>query len=400
MSGNVDLEDLGNQALVFAFGHNVNLYEDVFNIAVTSSTKEIRITYTGLIKELEIARVAFQDYNDQDNDQRQYAMLMGMKESHLAVGMHPRDFLEIKKDAVERAFLILSNKKSRAEYDGCLREFQESFENEIPENDAVHDVSDEQSQEDEELEDVDFNDGNDTFFDPSTVQAQAKDSEFPILTSHHYNNDIFDPFHLDQPRQKVVSFADEQSFDFAHDPFAVPVSPDGSISLSASFTGMHPHGHETAVRICALPAPDSEESSYPDLTEGKHRLEPEGDILLISDLSSEEEDELVSFQELSKSMSDLEQKQEQFFSQMDVALDNVECFSQDDSDIVEHHNADRMDMTSGPKEDLELDEIKQGQHVWNCLDACMEEVTGTLDDTALTIEQICGISPIENQEAS
>ena len=398
MSGNgsVDLEDLGNQALVFAYGHNVNLYEDVFNIALTSSINEIRITYTGLMKELEIARITFQDYSDKDYDQRQYAMQMGMRESHLAVGMHPQDFLEIKKDAVERAYSILANKKSRTEYDGCLREFRENFENAIPDNDASHDVLDDSSH-DEELEDVDFNDGNDTFFEPSTVQAQAEDSEFPILTSHHHNDDIFDPFNLrdDKPRQKNVSFAD-QSFDFAQDPFAVPVSPDGSIALAASFNGMHPHGHETAVRICALPVPGSEDSSYSNLPEGEHRrLEPEGDILLISDLSSEEEDELVSFQKLSKSMSDMEQKQEQFFSQMDAGLDNVECFSQDDSGIVERDNADRMSITAVPNEGLELEEDRQGQHVLNCLDACMEEVTGTLDDTALTIEQICWISPVQ-----
>jgi curved DNA-binding protein CbpA len=408
--GSEDMEDLGNEALVFAYGHNVNLYEDVFGIAETASTKEIHLTFTGLLRELEVSQNALLDYNDRDEVQKQYARRLGMKQSHFAVGMHPRDFLDIKMDAVKRAYGILTDAKSRREYDDCLREYQESFENAQEADDANDVVSDVSSEDDREAEDEnDSNDGNDSLYDAPSVQAQA-DTDFPLLSTFHHSEDVFDPFNLqdDLPGQQDFTFS-ENAFVPMQDSLTVPISPDGSFALSASFIGMHPHGHETSVRICALPSPDSDDDSsvnseYSELLDTfqkfettskgtvrsrKISLEPEADILLASNLSSEEEDELVSFQALSKSMSDLDEKQREFFSQMDAGLDNVECFSDDDSDIVEQE-ADNMSIASLTQE-KEVGDHKKGQHVWICLDAFMDEVTGTLDDTALTFEQMCGM---------
>ena len=390
-----DMEDLGNEALVFAYGHNVNLYRDVFSITDKSSTKEIYLTYMGLLKELEIAQNVFREYHDQDEVKKQYAVRLGMKPSHFAVGMHPRDFLEIKTDAVKRAYDILADKKSRKEYDDCLREYQESFENAQLDSSEVNDVTDVSSDEDED----DCNDGDDSRYEASSIQAQV-DSDFPLLASHHHDDDVFDPFNLHDEELSgqsdfTTSFT-EKTFESMQDSDIVPVSPDIDIAFSASFTGMHPNGHETSMRICALPSPDSDESSdgsYPELLADSRRktsLEPEADIHLPSNLSSEEEDELVSFQELSKSMSDMDEKQHAFFQQMDAGLDNVECFSEDDSDIVEQDDVDNMSLASETK-DRELITESEGQQVW-CLDAFMDEVTGTLDDTAITIEQMCGIA--------
>jgi curved DNA-binding protein CbpA len=377
--GNIDMEDLGNEALVFAYGHNVNLYEDVFSIANTASIQEIHLTYTGLLKEIEVAQYAFQDCNDQDV-QKRHAMRLGMKETHFAVGVHPRDFLDIKMDAVKRAYDILADKKSRREYDDCLREYMESFEN--AQGADVGHVSDVSSGEDEEDDDM-SNDGDDSLYDVSSVQAQVEDSDFPILSSHHHDNDVFDPFNLqdDMAGHYAFSSFQDNTFDSIQD--AAPISPDIDSAFSASFSGLHPHGHEMSVRICALPHPDSEDDSSVDSDyTRKAGLEPEADIHLTSRLSSEEEDELISFRELSKSMSDLDEKQSAFFNQMDVGLDNVECFSEDDSDIVDHEDVDNMSIASETKE-KELDEFKE-QSVWICLD-------DLLDDTAITIEQMCGM---------
>ena len=388
------MEDLGNEALVFAYGHNVNLYHDVFNIVGTSSTKEIYLTYMGLLKELEVAQNVFLEYCDQDEVKKQYAVRLGMRSSHFAVEMHPRDFLEIKIDAVKRAYDILADKQSRKEYDDCLREYQESVENVKLDSSEANDVTDVSSEEEED----DCNDGDDSLYEASSIQAQV--SDFPLLSSHHHSGDVFDPFNLHEEEISgqsdfTTTFA-EKTFEPMQDSDIIPVSPDIDAAFSASFTGMHPHGHETSVRICALPSPDSDESSDGSCLElaarsnRKTSLEPEADIHLPSNLSSEEEDELVSFQELSKSMSDMDEKQHAFFHQMDVGLDNVECFSEDDSDIVENDDIDNMSLASETK-DKELITESEGQQVW-CLDAFMDEVTGTLDDTAITIEQMCGIS--------
>ncbi|KAL3776656.1 hypothetical protein ACHAWO_000426 [Cyclotella atomus] len=376
--GNIDMEDLGNEALVFAYGHNVNLYEDVFSIANTAPIQEIHLTYTGLLKEIEVAQYAFRDYSHQD-EEKQYVMRLGMKDTHFMVGMHPRDFLNIKMDAVKRAYDILADKNSRREYDDCLREYMEIFEN-AQEANSVGNVSDVSSGEDDE--DDNSNDGDDSLYDVSSVQAQV-DSDFPILSSHHHDNDFFDPFNLhdDMSGQHAFSSFAENTFDSIQDP--APISPDIDSAFSASFGGMHPHGHEMSVRICSLPHPDSDDDSSVnyDYT-SKRPLEPEADIHLSSCLSSEEEDELISFQALSKSMSDLDEKQSAFFNQMDVGLDSIECFSDDDSDIVDHEDVDNMSVASETKE-KELGEFKE-QSVWICLDEL-------LDDTAIAIEQICGV---------
>lgn len=391
MNDPADMEDLGNEALVFTYGHNVNIYTDVFHIAHTSSTKEIHLTYTGLLKELEVAQSALQQYDDDDEERRRYAQRLGMKDSHFALGMHPRDFLDIKMDAVKRAYDILTDKTSRKEYDDCLREFMEGFED-APVNDVTY-VSSEEEEEQEE-EDDDSNDGSDSLYEASSVQVQV-DSDFPLLTSHHHDNDVFDPFNLQDDLSAHQGFSSfvENNFDSMQDP--VPISPDVDLAFSASFSGIHPHGHESSVKICELPSPDSDDDTSVDSADEMDNdrvfgLEPEADIHLPSQLSSDEEDELVSFQALSKSMSELDERQAAFFKQMDAGLDNIECFSEDDSDIVDNEDVDNMSISSEPNE-REIDEMKEGRHVWVCLDAVMDEVVGTLDDTAVTIEQMCGM---------
>lgn len=413
-----DMEDLGNEALVFCYGHNVNLYRDVFEIAQTSSTKEIWLTYTGLLKESEVAMNAFLNYDEEDENQKHYAKRLGMKPSHFAVGMHPRDYLEIKTDAVHRAYQILANHESRTEYDECLREHLESSEGTQGRGATYGDKADYvtyDSDAAEHADEAESNDGKDSLYDASSLQGQA---DFPLLSSHH-TVDVFDPFNLEGDLRFSPGFSDlpesewtdtstasatsfpEQSDDWidaSNSNPPAPVSPD--VNLALSFTGMHPHGHETSVRLCALPTVESDDSSVEsEYIHDFETFETAPKTSLDSGPNYREEDDgLVSFRLLSKSHSSssaLDEKQAQFFSQMDLGLDNVECFSDDEGDdLVEHDDAEAMSVSSLIVE-KEVDEYKEDQEVWNCWNACIDEVHGTLDDTALTVEQLCGMKPLE-----
>ncbi|KAL3801336.1 hypothetical protein HJC23_006946 [Cyclotella cryptica] len=417
---NDDIEDLGNEALLFAYGHNVNLYQEVFNLPETSSTKAIYLAYTGLLKEIEVAHFSFHNYDDQDEFLRQYALRLGMKPCHIAVGMHPRDFLDIKTDAVKRAYQILADKESRKEYDACLREHLEYSEGVQQTDSAVSGKDDDSdftfssndsTEEEMDLYDASSNDGVDSLYEASSVQGRA-DPDFPLLSSQHCNSDVFDPFDLrDDLSEPSVAFSESSqgewidTFDLQKAPIA-PVTPDKT-ALSGSFVGLHPHGHEVSVRICALPTVDSDESTasteYSELidnylsfdanSEGsienqRTKIDPDNDIKLFSNVSSEEEDELVSFRSISKSLSEFDEKQSESFDHRSVGLHHVDCFSDDDDDFVEYDNEDNMSFSSLTK-DEEL--LKENRHIWNCFDACMDEVSGTLDDTAVTIEQMCGV---------
>ncbi|KAL7485468.1 hypothetical protein ACHAW6_011075 [Cyclotella cf. meneghiniana] len=417
---NYDIEDLGNEALLFAYGHNVDLYQDVFNVAKTSSTKAIYIAYTGLLKEIEIAHFSFRMYDDKDESQRQYAMRLGMKPAHLAVGMHPRDFLDIKTDAVERAYQILADKKSRKEYDTCLREHLEHSKC-IHHTDSGMNRHDDGSDftvpsyvsTDEEIDvyNASSNDGVDSLCEASSSQGQA-DFDFPLLSSQHCNNDVFDPFDLqDELSEPSLAFSGSSegqwldSFDLEKAPVA-PVTPDKT-TLSGSYAGVHPHGHEISLRIFALPTLDSDESSvsteYSELidnyqsfdanSEGSMqnqttKIEPRRDKKIFSCVSSEEEDELVSFRSISKSRSGLDETRNESSHHRSFGLYNVDCFSEDDGDFVDHDNGDNMSFSSLTKDE---EVLKENRHIWTCFDACMDEVSGTLDDTAVTIEQMCGV---------
>ena len=339
-----------------------------------------------------------------------------MKPAHLAVGMHPRDFLDIKTDAVERAYQILADKKSRKEYDACLREHLEHSKC-IHRTDSGRSDHDDGSDltfssyvsTDEEIElyDASSNDG----VDSSSVQGQA-DFDFPLLSSQHFNNDVFDPFNLqDDLSEPSLAFSESSegrwidTFELEKAPVAT-VTPDKT-ALSGSFAGVQPHGHEMSLRICALPTLESDESSastenselidnyqsFDARSEGSMQdqtteIEPTRDKKLLSGVSSEEEDELVSFRSLSKSLSGLDGKKNESFYHSNFGLYNVDCFSDDDGDFIDQDNGDDMSFSSLTK-DEEL--LKENRHIWNCFDACMDEVSGTLDDTAVTIEQMCGV---------
>ena len=382
-----DMEDLGNEALVFIYGRNVNLYQDVFNIAYTCSNQDIQLTHAGVLKELELAKNAFGDYKNQNDAQRHHAMRLGMKESHFALGVHPPDFIDIKMDAVKRAYEILSDKKSRQEYDNCLREHLGGFGN-------SHEGLGRASNHTSDFSD-NSNDGDNSPHDAPVMQAQG-DSDFPLLSSFHHHDEIFDPFNLkDNSSRRQDLIATKDAVVSTQDTLAVPVSPDCIDSaFSASFTGMQQYGQEVSMHICALSASDSDESVVESEYESqnKRKISPESkaDIYLPTHISIEEEDELVSFKALSKNNSDANKKQSTFVNKIDEDLDDVDCFSDDNSEYEEQDDTDYMSVTSLTKENG-FDEQREDQQVWICLGAILDEVSDTLDDTVVTIEQMCGV---------
>jgi curved DNA-binding protein CbpA len=128
-----DMVAVGNEALIFVYGYNPNLYEDVFALSPNASINEIRTSYRDQTKQLEhsLATVFTSDVPDDEinnalnESQMEAAIQCGMTSAHMKQ-MHPRNFMEVKMDALKRAYAILKDKQSRMEYDAVLLEFQES----------------------------------------------------------------------------------------------------------------------------------------------------------------------------------------------------------------------------------------------------------------------------------
>ncbi|KAL9190068.1 hypothetical protein ACHAXT_007279 [Thalassiosira profunda] len=113
----------GNEALLFVCGHNANLYR-LFDLPLGAHKLDIDEAHDEQLEQLDLAAEIMAC--DNAEAQRQAAVLVGMKKHHGLGGLSPRDFVEIKRDAVRRAYDILTGEESRVEYDELLQEF--SFE--------------------------------------------------------------------------------------------------------------------------------------------------------------------------------------------------------------------------------------------------------------------------------
>ena len=148
-------KEMGNEALILVYGFNANLYEDVFVLNPNASTADIKRSYQEQMSQLEhcLATEFTSDVPDDEINaaltysQMQAALLCGMTSEHMEK-MHPRNFVEVKMDALKRAFGILGDEQSRIEYDAVLLEYQESTKEKL---DAV----DELDEDDEEFEEAD-----------------------------------------------------------------------------------------------------------------------------------------------------------------------------------------------------------------------------------------------------
>ena len=135
-----EIAGVGNEALILVYGYNPNLYEDVFDLPPNASFHEIKQSYEEQRGQLEfsMATVFTSDVPDDEingalnESQKQAAILCGMTSAHMEQ-FHPRNFMEIKMDALKRAFDILGDEQSRIEYDAVLMEFQESARGELQE---------------------------------------------------------------------------------------------------------------------------------------------------------------------------------------------------------------------------------------------------------------------------
>ena len=102
---------LGNEALILVYGYNPNLYEDVFALSPNSSIQDIKRSYQEQTSQLEhsLATVFTSDLPDDEINaaltysQMQAAISCGMTSAHMEQ-MHPRNFVEVKMDALKRAF--------------------------------------------------------------------------------------------------------------------------------------------------------------------------------------------------------------------------------------------------------------------------------------------------------
>ncbi|KAL3780171.1 hypothetical protein ACHAW5_010529 [Stephanodiscus triporus] len=112
----------GNEALLLIYGHNVNLYTDVFQLPAHSNfdLESIERSHEDLMEQLTLA-LGCVSY------QREAAIVCGYN-GRSALDMDPRTYLEIKCDAIRRAREILLHDESRREYDEMLRRYSSVVE--------------------------------------------------------------------------------------------------------------------------------------------------------------------------------------------------------------------------------------------------------------------------------
>lgn len=131
--GNEDVEEndevitAGNEALLFIYGHNVNLYTDVFQLPSHLNEvqsllllKHIDRSYKEQMHylnhtDLSVAMAYFRRHHNNNNNK------LNDKYAQVVNTMDPRTFLDIQKDALHRAYTILMHDESRNEYDELLR---------------------------------------------------------------------------------------------------------------------------------------------------------------------------------------------------------------------------------------------------------------------------------------
>lgn len=169
---------LGNEALILVYGYNPNLYEDVFALSPNASILDIKRSYQEQTSQLEhsLATVFTSDLPDDEINaaltysQMQAAISCGMTSAHMEK-MHPRNFVEVKMDALKRAFDILKDKQSRIEYDAVLLEFQESSRGKLT---AVVE-EDEDEEEEEEYQEVDYGEHGDYSYEEKDLEEADGD---------------------------------------------------------------------------------------------------------------------------------------------------------------------------------------------------------------------------------
>lgn len=117
----------GHEALIFVYGHNVNIYHDVFNIPETASLKQIRESYAGLLRQLKTWKDCCIRKSIPDAS---LAYLTGMRLSQIESGISVITYIEIKTDAIRRAYQILADSTTRCEYDKYLKGYLQELRTE------------------------------------------------------------------------------------------------------------------------------------------------------------------------------------------------------------------------------------------------------------------------------
>ena len=127
----------GNEALLFIYGHNVNLYTDIFHLP-SSAYRQCNREGNHEIHSLLLLEQVNRSYNEQMHYLNQTNVTLAMqyfrcrhsinssnksngKYAHVMNTMDPKTFLDIQKDALHRAYTILMHDESRNEYDELLR---------------------------------------------------------------------------------------------------------------------------------------------------------------------------------------------------------------------------------------------------------------------------------------
>mmetsp|Transcript_28171 Transcript_28171/g.56676 ORF Transcript_28171/g.56676 Transcript_28171/m.56676 type:complete len:729 (+) Transcript_28171:106-2292(+) len=256
-----EIAGVGNEALILVYGYNANLYEDVFALSSNSSIRDIKRSYQEQTSQLEqsLTTLFTSDVPDDEINaaltysQMQAAISCGMTSAHMEQ-MHPRNFMEVKMDALKRAFDILKDEQSRIEYDAVLLEFQESSREKLA---AVVEVEDEDESTDTDYEDHGDYSYDDTYadeeeanvdedtsdsVDTSAAETTPHDDEEPkdvdsypqsppqALTKHPWKQEQFQEQH--SPR-------DPFDFDQQFYQSSMPEESDCSIVTSRSTRSVH-----------------------------------------------------------------------------------------------------------------------------------------------------------------
>ncbi len=185
-----EMAALGNEALILVYGYNPNLYEDVFVLPPNSSNLDIQRSYQEQTSQLEhsLATVFTSDLPDDEINatltysQMQAAISCGMTSAHMEK-MHPRNFMEVKMDALKRAFDILKDEQSRIEYDAVLLEFQESSRRKLT---AVVELDEDEEDEEEYEEidrDIDYGEHGDYSYEEKDVEEAESDNDDQLSTN-------------------------------------------------------------------------------------------------------------------------------------------------------------------------------------------------------------------------
>ena len=212
-------KEMGNEALILVYGFNANLYEDVFVLNPNSSIRDIKRSYQEQMSQLEhsLATEFTSDVPDDEINaaltysQMQAAISCGMSSAHMEQ-MHPRNFMEVKMDALKRAFGILKDEQSRIEYDAVLLEFQESTREKLA---AVVELDEEEEEYEEADREVDYGEHGDySYEDDDEDENQNSDD---LLSEAYADSSAVETVPNDEG-SNVGSFDDEPNEPYPQSP--------------------------------------------------------------------------------------------------------------------------------------------------------------------------------------